>query len=70
MERIEAAVHLASKLELSVAVGHGLHYHNVEPLLRFADIEEMNIGHAIVARAVMSGFSQAVRDMHALLVRT
>lgn len=69
MERIEAAVHLSAKLGLACAVGHGLHYHNVEPLLRFSEIEEMNIGHAIVARAVMSGFSQAVRDMRTLLVR-
>jgi pyridoxine 5-phosphate synthase len=70
LERVEAAVHLASKLELAVAVGHGLHYHNVEPLLRFDEIEEMNIGHAIVARAVMAGMGQAVRDMRALLDRT
>ena len=69
MERIEQATTLGQKLELRVAAGHGLNYHNTETLLAIKGIEELNIGHAIVARSVMVGFSTAVRDMRGLLAR-
>jgi pyridoxine 5-phosphate synthase len=69
LERLADAITLARKLGLRVAAGHGLHYHNVEALTSFDDLEELNIGHAIVARAVMVGLDRAVRDMLALLVR-
>ncbi len=67
--RLGDAIQLARKLSLRIAAGHGLHYTNVEPLLDFPDLEELNIGHAIVARAVMTGMREAVADMVALLQR-
>jgi pyridoxine 5-phosphate synthase len=67
--RLAEAIQLSKKLGLSIAAGHGLNYHNVQPLLRFTDLEELNIGHAIVARAVMSGMKDAVSDMVRALAR-
>lgn len=61
------AVKAAKKLSLAVHAGHGLHYHNLERLLSIVEIEEYNIGHAIVARAVMVGMERAVREMATLL---
>lgn len=57
----------AAKLGLRVAAGHGLNYHNVQPVAAIAEIEELNIGHAIVARAVLVGFERAVREMLELM---
>ncbi len=59
----------AAKLGLRVHAGHGLHYHNVSLLLNIAEIEEYNIGHSIISRAVMVGLDQAVREMKELLAR-
>ncbi len=67
LARIEAAAKAAAAAGLFVAAGHGLHYHNVQPLADLDLIEEYNIGHAIVARAVFSGLDDAVRDMKALI---
>ena len=50
-----------------VAAGHGLNHHNVHDLVPVAEIEEYNIGHAIVAQAVFVGLDRAVRDMVDLL---
>jgi pyridoxine 5-phosphate synthase len=63
---IDAAQHGAS-LGLTVHAGHGLNYHNVQPVATIAEIVELNIGHAIVARAVFDGVSVAVREMKALM---
>jgi pyridoxine 5-phosphate synthase len=68
-ERLLSGARLAASLGLRVAAGHGLHYENVHPIVAIPDITELNIGHAIVARAVFSGFERAVRDMVALLRR-
>ena len=57
----------AKKLNLRVHAGHGLNYVNVRPLTAIKEIEEYNIGHAIVARAVLVGLDRAVREMKALL---
>ena len=65
--RIVDAAKAASKLGLGCAAGHGLHYENVRAIARIAEIDELNIGHAIVARAVMVGFDRAVREMVELL---
>lgn len=62
------AAKAAKKLGLAVHAGHGLHYHNLPRLLSIVEIEEYNIGHSIVARAVMVGMEQAVREM-ALLIK-
>jgi len=63
------AAKTASKLSLAVHAGHGLHYHNIIPLLAIDEIEEYNIGHSIVARAVLVGLDRAVREMKDLIVR-
>jgi pyridoxine 5-phosphate synthase len=57
----------AAKLGLRVAAGHGLNYENVQPVVRIAEIEELNIGHSIVARAVLVGMERAVREMIELI---
>ena len=66
-ERLRAAAALAAKLGLTVNAGHGLDYHNVEPLAALGEIVELNIGHAIVSRAVFDGLARAVRDMKELM---
>ena len=66
-ERIRQAAVYALSNGLRAHVGHGLHYHNVRSLVAMQLLEEFNIGHAIVARAVMVGFERAVREMLALL---
>ena len=60
---IENCCKLASKLRLRVNAGHGLNYKNVGPIAAIAEIEELNIGHSIVGRAVLIGMERAVRDM-------
>ena len=51
------------ELGLHVHMGHGLNYTNVQAVAQIAGVEELNIGHSIVARAVLVGMEQAVRDM-------
>jgi pyridoxine 5-phosphate synthase len=63
LTRVVDAARAASKLGLGVAAGHGLNYENVEAIARIEEIDELNIGHAIVARAVLVGMDRAVRDM-------
>ena len=53
---------------LIVNAGHGLHYHNVEPVAAIAGVNELNIGHAIVAHALFVGFKDAVAEMKRLIV--
>ncbi|HSC96433.1 MAG TPA: pyridoxine 5'-phosphate synthase [Burkholderiales bacterium] len=67
LERIRAAAEYAAGKGLRVNAGHGLNYENVGPIAAIAPIRELNIGHAIIARAVFVGISQAVREMKALL---
>ena len=67
LERIRAAVAHAAGLGLKVNAGHGLHYHNVQPIAAIPQVAELNIGHAIVAHALFVGFAQAVREMKALM---
>ena len=66
-ERLHAAAKFAARLGLIVNAGHGLNYHNVEPVAAIAEIVELNIGHAIVARAIVDGLAKAVRDMKELM---
>lgn len=63
LARVVEASRLAKELGLEVAAGHGLHYLNVRPIAAIPEIEELNIGHAIVARAVLVGMERAVREM-------
>jgi pyridoxine 5-phosphate synthase len=64
--RYEAAAHALS-LGLIVNAGHGLHYHNVNLIAEIPGIEELNIGHAIVAHALFVGWDNAIREMKILL---
>lgn len=68
LQRIREGVAYARKLGLVVNAGHGLHYHNVEPIAAIPGIHELNIGHAIVARALFSGLAGAVAEMRALIM--
>ena len=68
LERIQRAAHHAAALGLTVHAGHGLNYHNVQPIAAIAAIVELNIGHAIVARAVFSGMAAAVAEMKQLML--
>jgi len=63
LARLASAAHLAAARGLIVHAGHGLHYHNVQPVAALAPIVELNIGHAIIARALFTGLSGAVADM-------
>ena len=67
-DRIEQSVRLAHSAGLQVNAGHGLHYHNVQPVAAIPEIVELNIGHAIVARAVFTGLQTAVADMKRLMI--
>ena len=67
LSRIIDTAKAAAKLGLKVAAGHGLNYRNVLPVAAIAEIEELNIGHAIVAQAVLVGMERAVGEMKALL---
>jgi pyridoxine 5-phosphate synthase len=62
-QRIEQAVQIASGLGVTVHAGHGLDYRNVERLTHLEEIEEFSVGHSIIARAVLVGMDQAVREM-------
>jgi pyridoxine 5-phosphate synthase len=53
---------------IKVNAGHGLHYTNVQPIAAIAEIDELNIGHAIVAHALFVGWENAVREMKASMV--
>jgi len=67
LARILDAARYGSQIGLTVHAGHGLHYHNVQPVAAIPEIVELNIGHAIVARAVFDGIAAAVREMKALM---
>jgi pyridoxine 5-phosphate synthase len=66
---IADAAALARRLGLEVHAGHGLDYGNVLPIAKISEIVELNIGHSIIARAVIVGIEQAVREMKELLNR-
>jgi len=68
LQRVRSAARFAAERGLTVHAGHGMNYHNVTPIASIPEIVELNIGHAIVARALFDGFSQAVRAMKALML--
>ena len=68
LERIRQAAEYAHSIGLVVNAGHGLHYHNVQPIAAMKEIEELNIGHAIIAQAIYSGLPEAVREMKKIMV--
>ena len=67
LRRVVEAAMYASDIGLTVHAGHGLHYDNVMSVAAIPEIVELNIGHAIVARAVFDGFHTAVSDMKRLM---
>lgn len=67
LERIRAASDYAFGRGLIVNAGHGLHYHNVEPIAEIPQLHELNIGHGIIARAIFVGLDQAIREMAQLM---
>ena len=67
-ERLRSAARLAASFGLVVNAGHGLTYHNVQPIAAIPEIVELNIGHSIIARAVFDGLPKAVRDMKDLMI--
>jgi pyridoxine 5-phosphate synthase len=68
LKRVKLAATYASKAGIKVNAGHGLNYHNVKPIAAIPEIIELNIGHAIVARAVVDGFASAVSEMKRLMI--
>ena len=68
LARVVEASRAGHAMGLRVNAGHGLHYHNVQPVACIPEIRELNIGHAIVSRALFTGFKQAVSDMKRLMV--
>lgn len=66
-ERVLMAAKLANKLGLGVHAGHGVDYRNVLWLRKISEIEEFSIGHAVIARAVLTGLERAVQEMIALV---
>ncbi len=67
LERLRSGARLAANLGLKVHAGHGLNYHNVQPVASLKEIVELNIGHALIGHAVFVGLPAAVREMKALL---
>ena len=67
LERIADAAAYGDERGLIINAGHGLHYQNVKPIARIPQIVELNIGHAIVARALFDGLGLAVSDMKRLM---
>ena len=68
LARIQDAARYAHGLGLRVNAGHGLHYHNVKPIAAIPEMEELNIGHAIIGRAVFEGLPAAVAEMKRLMI--
>jgi pyridoxine 5-phosphate synthase len=66
--RLVAAARHGAQIGLTVHAGHGLHYHNVQPVAGISEVVELNIGHAIVARSLFDGMDAAVREMRRLMV--
>ncbi|MEC9355884.1 MAG: pyridoxine 5'-phosphate synthase [Gemmatimonadota bacterium] len=69
IERLGRAATLARDLALAVHAGHGLTYENVSQVAQIREIEELNIGHSVIARAVLVGMENAVREMSEILRR-
>ncbi len=68
LDKIKEAVVHGLKHNLKVNAGHGLHYHNVQAIAAIPGISELNIGHAIVGRAIFVGMEKAVREMKTLML--
>ena len=67
LQRLQHCAQLASELGLVVNAGHGLHYHNIEPIAAIAPLNELNIGHSIISRSFFVGLKVAVQEMKHLM---
>jgi len=67
LAQLVASARRARELGMAVHAGHGLTYRNVQPVAAIAEIEELNIGHSIVSRSVLTGIGPAVQEMHQLI---
>ncbi|MCK5535130.1 pyridoxine 5'-phosphate synthase, partial [bacterium] len=67
LKRLQQAGDLAIKSGLRLNAGHGLDYKNVIPVAQIGGIEDLNIGHSIIARAILVGLYQAVKEMKSLI---
>ena len=67
LEKVDMATILAKELGLEVHAGHGLNYENVKSIVQINGMEALNIGHAIISRAVFTGLPQALLDMRLLI---
>ncbi|NIA12197.1 MAG: pyridoxine 5'-phosphate synthase [Nitrospiraceae bacterium] len=67
IKRLKDNAKLAKSLNLGVVAGHGLNYRNVQPIAAIPEIEELNIGHSIIANAVFRGLTEAIKDMIRLI---
>ncbi len=67
LEKIRLAAKHAKKLGMGVNAGHGLNYQNIKIFRELTDIDEVSIGHAVIARAVFSGLKEAVQEMIKLI---
>lgn len=67
LNRIRVAADFGESIGLTIHAGHGLNYHNVKPIVSIAPIVELNIGHAIIARALFDGLLKSVSDMKKLM---
>lgn len=69
LKALQQAIDIATQLPLTINAGHGLHYENVAPIAALPALHELNIGHAIVAKAVFIGFEAAVAQMKAKMLQ-
>lgn len=67
LQRVQQAAQYAADLGLVVNAGHGLHYHNVQAIAQIPQIEELNIGHALIGHALFVGLENAVREMKQIM---
>jgi pyridoxine 5-phosphate synthase len=67
LERIKEAAKYAASLNLVVNAGHGLNYHNVKAIAAIKEFRELNIGHAIIAKAVFTGLKKAIKEIRQLM---
>lgn len=67
LSKIAVTSRMASELGIVVTAGHGLNYHNVQPIAAISEIKEISIGHSVISRAVFTGIENAVKEMIALL---
>ncbi len=70
LNKIAETIHMARELGLGINAGHGLNYRNILPILALGGVEEYNIGHSIISRAVLVGMDRAVREMADLIHRS